>query len=30
MIITGGPDEGAAVTAQLLGLAQTTDSQEAP
>lgn len=30
MIITGGPDEGAALTAQLLGIAQTTDSREAP
>ena len=30
MIITGGPDQGSALTTQLLGLAQTTDSQEAP
>ena len=30
MIITGGPEQGAALTAQLLGIAQTTDRQEAP
>ncbi|WKV15588.1 arginine repressor [Janibacter limosus] len=30
MIITGGPDRGSALTTQLLGLAQTTDSREAP
>ncbi|HBO54320.1 arginine repressor [Janibacter terrae] len=30
MIITAGPDEGAALTTSLLGHAQGTDSQEAP
>lgn len=30
MVITGGPDQGATLTTHLLGLAQTTDSQEAP
>ncbi|HIZ98999.1 MAG TPA: arginine repressor [Candidatus Janibacter merdipullorum] len=30
MIITGGPDEGEALTTRLLGLAQTTDPQETP
>lgn len=28
MVITGGPDEGEALTARLLGLAQTPDPQE--
>ena len=30
MVITGGPDEGAALTARLLALAQDTDPQETP
>ena len=30
MVITGGPDEGEVLAARLLGLAQTTDTQETP